>query len=109
MHGIPSDVFCNYNCSPSPVAEEETINEKDDGGISERVLSFVVEFRDILLPVIKKKSGWITSQLVDLPTDTLFKMNILEQYIKRFIDCKDVTAKNKREPKKNVGLHRILV
>lgn len=84
------------NGSPSPAAKAPRIIEKDDERVSERVPSFSIEVGDILLRVEKQGDHRLASQLVSLPSDTCFVMNIFKPNIKSLADFEAFRTKQTR-------------
>lgn len=99
MKGEPSDRVLSEDSFPSPAAETPTVIEKDDEGVSECLLSFVIEFAGILLRFTTNNDQW-TALYMRL-TDTCIDLNILSRSIESFVDCKNVRTRNTREPMKN--------
>lgn len=86
-----------------------TIIQEDNESVSETVLSFAIEFKDILLQ-ISKYGNWCTaSQLVDLLTDKSSDLNILRRYIKSVADCEEVTTRNTSELIQDGAFCRVLM
>lgn len=86
-----------------------TIIEEDDGSVSERIPSYVIDFFDILQRFSKHGDQRAASQLVVLLTDASFNMNIVKPYIRTFADCEDIITKNTMDLLKNDGVCRVLI
>lgn len=65
------------DCSPVPVAKVSAIAEEDDGGVSEKVPSFEIDFANILLRTAKHLYRRRGSQLVNVLAVTSFDINLL--------------------------------
>lgn len=83
--------------SPCYAVEMPSINVEVNEVSSERSLSSMIEFADILLRVTKYGDRWTASQLTELLTTIPFNLNLLRRNIKSVLDCKDVTIRNTRE------------
>lgn len=74
--------------------------EEDNKSVSERVLSFVVIFAEILLLVTNHREQWTTSQIVHLQIYISIDSKLLMRYIKSIANCKNFAIRNTREPMK---------
>lgn len=105
----PSDVFSLKYGSSMHIRETTIIIEKDYKRLSERFLNFVIKCINILLQVAKHRELWTALYLTKSLTATFNSLNFSRLYIKRVVDCKAITARNKREPKKDGRFFRVLV
>lgn len=103
----PSELTCQGDGFPSTAVETPAITVEDDETVSERSMSSVVKFADVLLQVAKRQDGWNSLQLVYLLTDRTFKMTISKRYMRSLKDCTYVSTRNTRRPMSNNGFSRI--
>lgn len=96
---------CPENEFSTSLAGALNIIEQEDESMSERVSGPAMEFEDVPLQVAKRRNGRISSQQVDLLTDTSFERNIFEWYTKSLEDLEDITTRNTRELIDDDGLH----
>lgn len=75
---------------PSHVTEFLTIIEQDDEGVSERILNLLTEFIDFFMIIANKVDPSISSELVRLLIDMLFKVNICNRFMKCLADFEEV-------------------
>lgn len=61
----PKDVVSQKNLSSTSPAQKPFIVQKGNEGVSQRTLSFVTDFRDILMKFVKKIDRMISLELLD--------------------------------------------
>lgn len=77
--------------------------------MSENVPTVVIEHANILLRAAKQGHRGIAWHLVDMLTDSYFKMKTFNWYIGILADCEDITTTSTKDPMKDDGFCRVLV
>lgn len=108
LEGKPNEMVWPEDGSLRNAVATPAIIEKNDNIVSERVLSFVIEFADIMQLVAKHQDRRSASQLIELLNVTFIALNSFRRYIKSVADHKDASAKNIRKILKNDGSCRVL-
>lgn len=91
--------------SLSLAADIPTIVQHDDEGVCEIIPSFVTEFSDALVKILKEKEQIILSKLVNLLRRATFEIIILMRLINSVGHYKTFSTRTAKEIVKDNGLH----
>lgn len=105
----PSARILSDNASTSLAVEVQTRAEQDNEDASEKIVSFVTRFADILLRVGKVGDTWIISILIDLIAEASFQISIMKSLIEIMADFEDVSIRKTIEIMRDDGFHKVLM